>query len=307
MTPPLTKLGSSPSPSRPVTIMPVEVVLPWAPATATSRCRLISQASACERCSTGRPFGRASWYSGLSCQSAPVTTSVSASPTLAASWPIAISAPSSRSSCTASVSRRSEPVTGKPASRKRRAMPLMPEPPMPTKCSGAELGGEVEVRSGLIIDHATLSSEGPPSRASSTRSRPSDRAPERASDARPCGRRRRGRRRSRASPCGHALRSSSSGSRSLSTQPGVNSASATSSAPPGRDGVRALKPCSPLPTAYGTKTAGMPSAASSLTVAAPARDDGEVGDARGRGPSGRSSRAGGSRRGPGPRPATRAR
>ena len=35
--------------------MPVEVVLPCAPATATRRRRLISQASACERCSTGMP------------------------------------------------------------------------------------------------------------------------------------------------------------------------------------------------------------------------------------------------------------
>ena len=42
-------------PSRPVTIMPVEVVLPCAPATETRRCSLISQASACERCSTGMP------------------------------------------------------------------------------------------------------------------------------------------------------------------------------------------------------------------------------------------------------------
>ena len=34
----------------------------------------MSQASACERCSTGSPRSSASWYSGLSCQSAPVTT-----------------------------------------------------------------------------------------------------------------------------------------------------------------------------------------------------------------------------------------
>ena len=74
MTPPLTKLGSSPSSSRPVMIMPVDVVLPCAPATDTRRWPAISQASACERCSTGSPRSSASWYSGLSCQSAPVTT-----------------------------------------------------------------------------------------------------------------------------------------------------------------------------------------------------------------------------------------
>ena len=52
-------------------IMPVDVVLPCAPATETSRCPEMSHASACERCSTGSPRSRASWYSGLSCQSAP--------------------------------------------------------------------------------------------------------------------------------------------------------------------------------------------------------------------------------------------
>ena len=74
MTPPLTKLGSSPSSSRPVMIMPVDVVLPCAPATDTRRWPAMSQARACERCSTGSPRSRASWYSGLSCHSAPVTT-----------------------------------------------------------------------------------------------------------------------------------------------------------------------------------------------------------------------------------------
>ena len=39
ITPPLTKLGSAPSSRSAVTIMPVEVVLPWAPATETSRRR----------------------------------------------------------------------------------------------------------------------------------------------------------------------------------------------------------------------------------------------------------------------------
>ncbi len=132
-------------------IMPVDVVLPCAPATDTSRWPAMSQASACERCSTGSPRSRASWYSGLSCQSAPVTTSASASPTLAASCPIAISAPRSRRAAMFAESRTSDPVTRCPAPRNSRAMPLMPEPPMPTKCTAPSSAGIWAVRSGLMV------------------------------------------------------------------------------------------------------------------------------------------------------------
>src|SRR5690606_22968495 len=151
ITPPLTNPGSVPSSRRAVTIMPVEVVLPCAPATETMRCPWMSQLRASERCSTGIPESRARRYSGLSCHSAPVTTTVSASPTLAASWPIAIVAPASRRRAIASESRTSEPVTRCPASSSRRAMPLIPEPPMPTKCTEPSSSGSSWSRSGEII------------------------------------------------------------------------------------------------------------------------------------------------------------
>jgi hypothetical protein len=43
MTPPLTNVGSASSDCSAVTIIPVDVVLPWAPATETSRRPPISQ------------------------------------------------------------------------------------------------------------------------------------------------------------------------------------------------------------------------------------------------------------------------
>ena len=80
-------------------------------------------------------WASAYWYSGLSCQSAPVTTSVSASPTFAASWPIATVAPAARRSRTASVSRRSEPVT---------AVPGIEEQPRDAAHAGSADAGEVQ-------------------------------------------------------------------------------------------------------------------------------------------------------------------
>jgi hypothetical protein len=127
------QLARAPSSSREVMIMPVDVVLPWAPATAMRRCPLMSQARACERCSTGMPRSTARRYSGLSGQRAPVKTSASASPRLDASCPMVTVAPRSRSASVLWFSLRSDPVTVCPAARKRRAMPLMPDPPMPTK------------------------------------------------------------------------------------------------------------------------------------------------------------------------------
>ena len=85
ITPPLTKVGSAPRSRRAVTIMPVEVVLPWAPATETRRRPPISQYSACERWMTGIPRSFAVTNSGFSGQIAPVWITVSASPRFAAS------------------------------------------------------------------------------------------------------------------------------------------------------------------------------------------------------------------------------
>src|SRR5690606_24228403 len=65
--------------------------------------------------------------------------------------------------------------------------------------------------------------------------------------------------------------SASSGTTVATTHAGVRSSSATSSPPPASTTPAALSRCSPLPIGSGTYTAGMPSAASSHTVPAPAR------------------------------------
>jgi len=79
MTPPFTKVGSAPIARSAVTIMPVDVVLPCAPATLTSRRPPTSQWSACERWMTATPRSLARRYSGFSGQIAPVKTTASTS------------------------------------------------------------------------------------------------------------------------------------------------------------------------------------------------------------------------------------
>ena len=59
--------------------------------------------------------------------------------------------------------------------------------------------------------------------------------------------------------------------RCAATQSEVRSASATRSAPPASTTGRALCACSPLPIGSGTKIAGSPTAAASVTLLAPAR------------------------------------
>ena len=54
-----------------------------------------------------------------------------------------------------SESRTSDPVTRWPAPRNRRAMPLMPEPPMPTKCTAPSSAGIWAERSGLMVTWAS--------------------------------------------------------------------------------------------------------------------------------------------------------
>ena len=136
-------------------IIPVEVVLPWAPATATRRRPRVSQARATARWTTGTPAARAARNSGLSSAMAPVTTRVSAEPMLAASCPIVISMPCERRDSTVSVERMSDPVTRCPAAEKRSAMPLIPAPPIPTKCTWVGFSGTGWEKSDLITT-ATL-------------------------------------------------------------------------------------------------------------------------------------------------------
>src|ERR1700734_1020140 len=77
--------------------MPVVLVLPCVPATATARLPSITEASAAALCSTRRPPLRASASSGLVSLIAVETTSVSAPSRCAASCPTCTSAPSEAS------------------------------------------------------------------------------------------------------------------------------------------------------------------------------------------------------------------
>ena len=133
--------------------MPVEVVLPWAPATETSRCRAMSQCSACERCSTGMPRSCAPEYSGLSGHSAPVYDDRVGVAEVGCVVPDRDRGAqvAQRLQCWDSSS-RSEPVTGMPgveehvarcrSSRSRRCRRSAP-------CRG--LSGTATLRSGLIV------------------------------------------------------------------------------------------------------------------------------------------------------------
>ena len=70
------------------------------------------------------------------------TTSSAPSGTLAASWPMAGSIPAARRRAVYEDSERSEPVTAAPSWAQTSASPLMPAPPMPTKCRRrSEMGG----------------------------------------------------------------------------------------------------------------------------------------------------------------------
>ncbi len=112
------------------------LVLPWVPVTATTRRPNISEASAAARCRTRRPRRFASASSGLVALIALDTTSVSASPRWAAAWPAQTRAPSAASSVSATESALlSLPETCTPLASMIRAMPDMPAPPMPTKCT----------------------------------------------------------------------------------------------------------------------------------------------------------------------------
>src|SRR5690554_1610820 len=59
--------------------------------------------------------------------------------------------PAARSASTVAPSRMSEPVTRKPASTKSLAMPLIPAPPIPTKCTAPSSSGTCWEKSDLII------------------------------------------------------------------------------------------------------------------------------------------------------------
>src|SRR4051795_7701635 len=140
--PPMAKDGSAPQACTATVSIEVVEVLPCVPATATLRRPAMTAASATARGSTRRPRSRAAASSGLSARIAVETTTVSTSPRWAASWPTATRAPSARSASSVGVSRRSLPETGTPRASRIRAMPLIPAPPMPMKCTAPSSGRE---------------------------------------------------------------------------------------------------------------------------------------------------------------------
>ena len=114
------------------------MVLPCVPATAITRRPAMTDASAAARCTTRIPRRVASASSGLSGRMALDTTSVSPAPRWPR-WPGACPmytlAPSSRSSPSSADSLASLPDTPMPRASMMRAIPDMPAPPMPAKCT----------------------------------------------------------------------------------------------------------------------------------------------------------------------------
>src|SRR5580692_7061457 len=118
--------------------MEVVVVFPCVPAMAMTRRPAMTEASAAARCSTRIPRRLASASSGLSGRMALDTTSVSPAPRpprLPDACPTCTLAPSAASSSSIAEGIESLPDTGMPRASMIRAMPDMPAPPMPVKCT----------------------------------------------------------------------------------------------------------------------------------------------------------------------------
>ena len=109
--PPMTAVGSRPARSSISATIDVVVVLPCAPAIAMPNRSRISSASISARGITGTCRARASTTSGLSAAIADETTTTSASPTFAASWPMPTRTPSVASRSVTSDRRASDPLT----------------------------------------------------------------------------------------------------------------------------------------------------------------------------------------------------
>ena len=134
--PPTRYAGSMPQPRSACTSMLDVVVLPCVPVTAIVGRRRVSSPSSAARCSSRWPRSRATTRSGLSGGIAVETTSSAPAGTFAASWPAAGSMPSARSRAAyGEPVARSDPVTVAPSACATSASPLIPAPPMPTKCS----------------------------------------------------------------------------------------------------------------------------------------------------------------------------
>ena len=135
-TPPMTYPGSAPAWRSTVVTIEVVVVLPCVPEIAIPCLPSMIEASTVARCTILIPRRLASTSSGLSSRMAEgVVTTVSASPTLAAAWPTWTTAPSAASSSSCAEVARSLPDTATPRASRMRAIPDIPAPPMPTKCT----------------------------------------------------------------------------------------------------------------------------------------------------------------------------
>src|SRR5580700_9843349 len=136
--PPMTYPGSAPQSRSTVVSMDVVVVLPCVPATAITRRPAMTEASAAARCMTRRPRRVASASSGLSARIALDRTRVSPgprSPRLAPACPTYTRAPSACRSSSMAEAIASLPDTLIPRASMIRAMPDMPAPPIPVKCT----------------------------------------------------------------------------------------------------------------------------------------------------------------------------
>ena len=134
--PPTRYAGSMPQPRSACTSMLDVVVLPCVPVTAIVGRSRVSSPSSSARCSSRWPRSRATTRSGLSGGIAVETTSSAPAGTFAASWPATGSMPSARSGAAyGEPAARSEPLTVAPSACATSASPLIPAPPMPTKCS----------------------------------------------------------------------------------------------------------------------------------------------------------------------------
>src|SRR5687768_10778404 len=134
--PPITASGSRPLRSSTNAIIDVVVVLPCAPATAIEKRIRINSASISARGITGTPRRLASTTSGLVGRTADETTTTSASPTFAAACPSWTATRKPAASLrVASDPLRSDPLTSYPRFASSSAIPLMPLPPIPTKCT----------------------------------------------------------------------------------------------------------------------------------------------------------------------------
>ena len=132
--PPINTVGSNLAAFTISATIEVVVVLPCEPATATANFKRISSDSISPRLITGFLSCLALTSSGLSSLAALVYTITSAPSTFASSWPMLIFMPISLSIFTLAFSLMSEPLTVNPILCSTSAIPLMPIPPMPTKC-----------------------------------------------------------------------------------------------------------------------------------------------------------------------------